>query len=230
MMKEDIVAHAASVYPLESCGLIYSNAGVPTYFPCRNISKDPNNFTIDPEDWVKCEELGEILKVVHSHPNLSPMPSQADLVSCEQSGLPWIIVSYPNVEFYEFTPSGYIAPLVGREFSTNVLDCLSIIRDYYKQVLSIDIPNYYRDRDWFERGQNLFLDRMGPAGFVQVEEPKEHDIILMRIGSPVPNHGGVLLGAGTLLHHQLNRLSCIDVYGGWFRKTTTHYFRHKELL
>ena len=56
---------------------------------------------------------------------------------------------------------------------------------------------------------------------------KKNDVIFMTVGSQVPNHGAVYLGDGKIGHHQVGRLSSIDVYGGWYEKITTHIARHK---
>ena len=41
-------------------------------------------FILDPEDYVKADNLGNIVAVVHSHPSTPAIASQADKVSCEQ--------------------------------------------------------------------------------------------------------------------------------------------------
>jgi cell wall-associated NlpC family hydrolase len=44
-------------------------------------------------------------------------------------------------------------------------------------------------------------------------------------GSKVPNHGAVYLGDGRIGHHQQNRLSSIDIYGGYYQKMTSKILR-----
>ena len=115
--------HARQAYPRESCGLLVIRKGREVYWPCRNIGVGTEQFVIHPEDYAKADEQGPIVAVVHSHQGLPPEPSQADRVACEASGLPWHIVSVPSVAWSSIEPSGYVAPLVGREWSHGVLDC-----------------------------------------------------------------------------------------------------------
>jgi len=86
--------HAREAFPRESCGLLVIRKGREVYWPCRNIGVGTDQFVIHPEDYVKADEQGQIVAVVHSHPGLPPEPSQADRVACEASGLPWHIVAY----------------------------------------------------------------------------------------------------------------------------------------
>ena len=96
--KEEALVHAKNQDPKESCGLLLNIRGKERYFPCRNLSMtDHQCFIIDPEDYVKADNTGEITAVVHSHPVTPPAPSQADQISCEQSNLPWHIVN-PKTE------------------------------------------------------------------------------------------------------------------------------------
>ena len=106
--------HARESFPRESCGLLVIRKGREVYWPCRNIGVGTDQFVIHPEDYVKADEQGQIVAVVHSHPGLPPEPSQADRVACEASGLPWHIVSVPNDTWACIEPMGYVAPLVGR--------------------------------------------------------------------------------------------------------------------
>lgn len=132
---------------------------------------------------------------------------------------------------HTFEPSGYKAPLVGREFSHGILDCYTLIRDYYKEELSTIIPDFHREENWWEKGYRLYADNFGKAGFTKVyDSPQKHDVILMQVQSTTPNHAAIWLGDGTVLHHQPNRLSSRDTYGGWYQKVTTDVLRYKDYL
>ncbi len=228
---QEIKEHAAREFPRESCGLVVVRKGRQRYFACRNIAEGTQHFVIDTVDQILAEDAGEIICVVHSHPNLPPVPSQADLEGCERSGVPWLIVNWPVGTMYEFAPSGYVAPLYGREFSHGVHDCYSFIRDYYARELSIDLPDFQRPDKWWEKGMNLYLEGFESAGFVKVASPPQpNDGLLMRVGAPVANHGAIYLGENLIAHHQQGRLSSRDVYGGWYERITTHVLRHRSFF
>lgn len=229
-VMSEIHAHAKQEYPRESCGVVIIFKGRHRYIPCRNISSSMDNFVIAPEDWAAAEDLGEPVLVVHSHPGVPPQPSQSDLVGCEKSGLPWLIVNYPVGNSYQFEPTGYELPLMGRVFQHGVVDCYTLIRDYYRQELNIELPDFYRADDWWDKGENLYLNNFTLAGFSEVSELAPNDVILMQISSPVPNHGAIYLGDNNIIHHQYGRLSSKDVYGGWYHKITTQILRYKDFL
>lgn len=218
--------HAQHELPRESCGLVVIYKGREVYYPCRNLAVGTDQFVLAPDDYEEADAIGEIVAVVHSHPYVSPEPSQADLVSCEASGLEWHIVNVPTGKWHSFKPTGYVAPLVGRVFSHGVLDCYSIIRDWYKQVRGIELQQFERHDGWWEVGQNLYVDNYAQAGWQQCDELHEGAMLLMQIGSPVPNHAAVYIGDNMILHHVQGRLSSRDVYGGYWRKVTTHILRY----
>ena len=113
--KDKALFHAQQEDPKESCGLLLNVKGKEKYYPCRNLSMtDYQCFIIDPEDYVKADNTGEIIGVVHSHPITPPTPSQADRISCENSNLPWYIVNPKTEEWAECVPEGYVPDLLGR--------------------------------------------------------------------------------------------------------------------
>lgn len=222
--------YAKTQLPREACGLVVIERGREIFIPCRNIAELESDFAIHPEDYLKAEARGQIVRVFHSHCYQSPRPSEGDLVSCETTKLPWSIVSVPNGDWFDFDPKGYRAPLVGRQWTHGILDCYSIIRDYYAEVLSIDIPDFERPVTWWKRGLNLYEENFSKAGFYQVkpEELRKHDVLLMIVGSPVINHGAVYLGDDMMLHHLINRLSTRDLFAGYWRKHCVKILRHHQ--
>lgn len=220
--------HARKEYPREACGLLVIRKGREVYIRCRNIGVGTDQFVIHPEDYAAADEQGEIVGVVHSHPGMPPEPSQADRVACEASGLPWHIVGIPSEAWASIEPAGYVAPLVGREWSHGVLDCYSLVRDWFRIERSVELPNFARFDDWWKRGENLYLANFAQAGFEVIDPTglQPGDCFLMQVASPVPNHAAVYLGDGLILHHLQGRLSSRDVYGGYWQKVTTHVLRH----
>ena len=92
--KDAALNHAETEDPKESVGLLLNIRGKERYYPCRNLSMTAHQcFILDPEDYVKATNVGEVTAVVHSHPTTPPEASQADKVACEQSKLPWYIVN-----------------------------------------------------------------------------------------------------------------------------------------
>lgn len=227
-VRLQIVSHAKEELPKECCGLVIVRKGRQVYFPCENLAVGSDNFILSPQDYAKADDEGDIVAVVHSHPNMSAKPSQADLVACEASGLPWFIVGLPDEVWEYIEPSGYVAPLIGRQWSHGVLDCYAVIRDYYQMERGITLDQFERSDEWWNRGENLYMDNFKAQGFIQIsgDDLQEGDVILMRVKSTVPNHGAVYLGNNVILHHVHGRLSSRDVFGGYWLKHTAGYFRY----
>src|SRR5260364_213270 len=47
------------------------------YVPFCNLAASDAHFILHPEDYAAAEEAGEVVCIVHSHPNLPPLPSEA---------------------------------------------------------------------------------------------------------------------------------------------------------
>lgn len=241
---EAIKKHVISKYPDEACGFVVRDGRAEKFVPVDNVSADPTkHFKISPEDYARVEEQYQIMAIVHSHPDESAQPSAADKVVCEGSGLPWVIVSvYKDTvedevkiwEIVEVVPEGYEAPLEGRPFFHGVLDCYTLVQDYYKEKLGITLPYFERKDKWWEdrEGESLYLKGFEEAGFQQVVDGtlKEHDVILMEIGSNCgPNHAGIYMGDNIMLHHFYGSPSTKAVYGGSYQYATRMIVRHKDL-
>lgn len=229
--KAQFLEYAKKVSPREACGLVIIERGREVLVITRNISGLIDQFEIPAEDYAAAEDRGEIVGVVHSHPVTNPLPSEADLVACEASGLEWHIVAVQTSQWHSFKPSGYRAPLVGRTWAHGLMDCYSLVRDYYAEVLGIQIPDFDRQHEWWEKGGNLYVENFQKAGFKKVTDGslKTHDVIIMQVVSPVPNHAAVYLGNSQILHHIHKRLSGRDPYGGMWQRHTSFVVRHNSL-
>lgn len=240
----DAHAHALSEYPRECCGIVVVVKGKERYWPCRNTAETPSeHFILDRDDYAAADEAGEITAFVHSHPGMPARPSEADKVGCELHDLPWVIISVmPGIgdlaavaDTFEFSPSGYEAPLVGRTFAHGVLDCWSLCRDWYSREWGLELPNPARPDNWWDDGvSDLYTKNLTAAGFENVEggalSLRRGDMILMQIRTKnlVPNHAGIYLGDGLMLHHLAGRLSSRDIYGGWYAEVTRMIVRHRD--
>lgn len=235
-----IRAHAESCYPRECCGLVIAVRRKERYVPCENTAVGEEHFAISAEAYANAEESGNVIAVVHSHPNMPAQPSEADLVSCEESGLPWHIIRVDLIdgkpvagEVNTIEPSGYQAPLVGRQFFHGVLDCYALIRDWYQIERGITLPDFNRSDEWWNDGQSdLYTQGFPLAGFEirpHDQEPQPGDVILMQIRSKngVPNHAAIYLGDGLILHHLHGRLSSRDVYGGYWQEVTRSVLKYR---
>ena len=234
--KEAALSHAKVEDPKESVGLLLNIKGKERYYPCRNLSMtDYQCFILDPEDYIKADNLGEIIAIIHSHPITPPTPSQADLVSCENSNLPWHIVNPKTEQWGYCEPSGYEAPLLGREWVWGITDCWALVKDWYKKEKDIDLimgtrpvtPQEFMENPMSEEngdGHNFLLQ----AGFRLLEpneKPENGDVLLMSILAKGLNHAAIFLD-GDVLHHLTDRLSCREPYSPWLLKCTGGRYRY----
>lgn len=230
--------HAMQEFPRECCGVVIVRKGREKYIPCRNIDESPNDaFIIDPHDFLAAEEQGEVVAIVHSHVMVSPQPSDADKVGCENSGVEWHIVHVYTDEqrqlttgkIVSFKPCGWEAPLVGRAFHYGVLDCWELVRDWYRRERNIELPRYESTDKWWERGEKLY-ERYFDECFdrVAVKDIQVGDVIFMQTKwNWDVNHAGVYIGDCTVLHHMYNRLSSRDIYGGMLQDQTRFIGRYR---
>lgn len=227
--KEIFFKHAVSEMPREACAVLVIFKGREQIYICKNKSVLNDQFSMEPEGFSTASELGEVVGIVHSHVYQAPVPSEADKVACEATKLEWFICSVPTGKWSSFRPSGYKAPLVGRQWAHGVLDCYSLVRDYYKEILNIEIMDFDREDEWWEHGDNLYCDEnLKKAGFtvVPMSDLQKHDGLILQVKSKVPNHAGIYLGDDLFLHQLSRRLSSRDVYAGYYRKHTIKVVRH----
>lgn len=234
----DAATHAKAQFPKESCGFVAAGA----YVACDNTHKTPErDFTIsDPR--YDAAVIGKTLQaVIHSHPNGPVRPSEKDMQSQVSTGVPWVIITLNEKGPGESIAWGGnlpIAPVIGRPFVHGVFDCYALIRDVFRKgkdelakeqvawpFAPILLPEFPRSDDWWNDGQNLYLDGFEKAGFKEIprSEAAAGDVFLTAIGNShinpkkIINHGGVLLQNGELLHHFATQPSRRSIAGPWMR-------------
>ena len=228
--KDVALAHAKEQDPKESCGLLIDIKGKEKYFACKNLSNWSNQcFIIDPVDYAKAEDTGKILAVIHSHPTTQPIASQADMISCEHTNLPWHIVNPKTEQWGYYEPSGYKPPLIGRHWVWGVTDCWALVRDWYKETKGIILRDWERPITPEEFIADPMFERCAwRTGFRQLrpEEKLENgDLLFMSILTTGLNHVAIFID-GDVLHHLADRISCKEPYNEWLLKCTGMRLRY----
>ena len=100
----EIFEHAAKEAPRECCGLIIGTEENKKYIPCENLFEKEDGFQIDPLTFSTYELTSNILYIVHSHYEGDCTPSQLDINTCNEIGIPYLIVSYPDKDIYILKP------------------------------------------------------------------------------------------------------------------------------
>ncbi len=228
--KQDALVHAKDQDPKESCGLLLNIRGKEKYFACKNLSTWANQcFIIDPEDYVKGSDLGDIIAIIHSHPTTQPIASEADKISCEETNLPWYIINPKTEQWGSYKPTGYKAPLIGRQWVWGVTDCWALVRDWYKQELGITLRDWERPITPEEFIANPMFEQCAEATGFKELEPQEKlengDLLFMSIMTTGLNHVAIFLD-GDVLHHLADRISCKEPYNEWLLKCTGMRLRY----
>lgn len=239
-LKELIIFAAQKNYPNESCGLIITRGKKSVCVECENVSESPaNQFLISHEEYARLSEQGDVVGVWHTHVDTLPNPSEADLVGCEASHMPWFILSIYKNEVGEFSfsginkiePTGYEADYLQRPYVFGSMDCWTLVQDYYRREFEIELDNFPRIHKFWANGHDFFGENWNKQGFnlVTDESYQVGDLFLMGTDNTgKANHIGIYIGNEMMLHHAHGRLSCRDIYGGYWHKHTQFHIRHKS--
>lgn len=242
----DARRHAIAVWPNESCGIILKTG---EYVPLPNVAADPENSFNCHDARLPYVLRDEVAAMVHSHPYQKEKtfstdipcdfgPSAHDMRQQLADGFPWgLIATNGKISSPVFFWGDTIkpVPLLGRQFrhgpsgTDNKGDCYALIKDYYKQELGIDLPEGPRDPDWWHHKENLYIENMTRAGFktIPAAEARPGDVFFAQVNASVPNHGGILLDNGLVLHHLYNRMSRKEPLLGW-RKHIVRWIKHEK--
>ena len=228
--KDKAVEYAVNCLPKESCGLLAVINGKETFWPCKNLAEEPEEyFIIAPDDWADCEDQGELMGIVHSHTQGSAFPSEADKASCEYLGLPFYIYSIEQKNWHSFKPDGYKSGLLGRRWIWGKHDCWSLITDYFFEKKQIKLKNWPRPKKIKEFIQNPYFEKvLTGSGFKEVDKNniEEFDVLLMIGVDDKLNHVALYIGNQTILNHNVNQLSCREIYDLEYIQNTKKVYRY----
>lgn len=215
-------------YPNESCGFILEDD---TIIFCANISETPEkSFKINPVDYIKF--AGKLKYIFHSHcidarasRHLDPRtPSVADMKGQQVSGVPWLIFATEGWVVSEpiklpRTPS---KDYMERPFIWFINDCYTLVQDYYKFELGIELKAYIlHDYTQIRKTDKVFDEFIADYGFQEfhsIDGLQNGDLFIIDNSGFTENHLAIY-HEGYLLHQGL--LSCkepLESYMGQIKR------------
>lgn len=248
-VKKQLIEAKTALQPQEMCGVIVNDNGLAVFVLMQNKHENKNEFfRLDAKELHAVDTDRQVIAIVHSHPNASAMPSPLDRASMNEHDLPFVIVGmFDDVAIHY--PAAF--PLLQRPYIHGKQDCFTIVRDFYKRELAIDINDYARSEYWWQEKdiESPYLKYLEDEGFFVVENGKANlqygDVLLCRLGHTYAvNHAMIYLGSKTdfksetssafiadraVLHHDHGELSRRAVLGVSRLDTCELVVRHKTL-
>lgn len=138
-----------------------------------------------------------------------------------------------NKDYSEvFFPERYFenTPMIGRPFLHGLFDCYTLVKDYFKRNFNLILPtNLQRTWEWWNTGSNLYLEHANNYEFKETKDIKKHDVLVMSLSSPVPNHGAIYLGDNKIMHHVAGRFSTIEEFSSIYKHKLSVILRNKNI-
>ncbi|RPD86265.1 alkaline phosphatase [Neisseria weixii] len=222
----EILNAAEKAKPREMCGFIVQGGRKPVFIQAENLAENPDEFfEISPESFIAAEEAGEILAVVHSHPNDEPYLSGADRQIHAGQSYPWVLVTQGRLKTFRACRH-----LRGRVFDYGNADCYTVIRDAYG-LMGIDLADYPRRDIETDAAADMFVNNMADIGFKRLPDGLKNlqagDVVLTALGGNA-NHAALYLGNGEILHHAYNQLSRREPFGNFWQSAAHSVWRHTD--
>jgi cell wall-associated NlpC family hydrolase len=103
------------------------------------------------------------------------------------------------------------------------VDCLGLIKLYYKEQFGITLPDYFYIHGSAKDSCHLTIE-VGEAdgNWLPVDEIELGDVLIFRVGR-YPSHVGMALGDGDFLHCLEGRQSCIEKIENWTERLLKAY-------
>lgn len=235
--QEQAKKHALSNIKEESCGLVIKKNNNLIYIPIKNIAENKkNNFAIDPQGYIYASSIGEIIACFHSHIKNTSF-SWHDINNSYKLNIPYYLYNIKKDKFYYFSPieNKIYQKYLYLKFKYGENDCFSLIKNFYKNELGIEISDPEQDRAvkytpphncliWDREKYKKWGDQnnLRDLDIKNIDEFKKYDILVFDgFNKGEPSHGMLYIGDGLVLHHPFNHISVIE----YFRKAHFRFLK-----
>ena len=232
-IKNFIKNHSLKNNPKESCGFIVQDNEIFKCIPCENIAENSiENFKISPKEYLNIKnKYKKIFYIYHSHTNNNENFSPADISCSEGLCLPIIMYSLNSNIFKIYEPININKSYIGRYFQIGKYDCYTLIKDFLKNELNIDISAIITHYTDFIDAQNVFnknlsLNFLEKKGFKLIENKEsleKNDILILH--SNLGKHFALYLGNDKILHQPMLSFSKIENYCNFYKRHTELVYR-----
>lgn len=176
-LKAQIKEHAFEEFPKECCGLIVLKNNELNIVKSKNLFSSERKFCLDP-DIIKKEGLENVEAIYHSHTHEDAKNfSTEDIMVSNRIKKDFLLYNIFDDEYKYHKHEIGALNLIDRPALPPILDCVTLIVDYYKQILNVEFKikdhhNYFLKN----KLKDFFLDN----DFKLVDKFQKHDILLTK--------------------------------------------------
>ena len=236
MFESEIIKHAESNPHEEVCGILIENKLKEVELvKMQNYSDDrENNFSIPPSEFIKHKIKNKIIGVYHSHTKTSSLPSKNDKQCSNECGLPYLIYSLRDKDFFLYFPKKYKSEeLLGRTYVKGFNECTCLFKDYYQQILNLNISGWNKNY-WLpenhEEANKLLLNILNKnMKKVNLNTLSENDLMVFNVNNK-RYHVGVYTGDDYFVHQPINGLSCKQLLDDRWQSKIDYVYRHPNFV
>lgn len=215
----------------ELCGLIYISGEQIHITKTKNIASNKENyFEIDPLQYLRISnnKKNQIIGIFHSQKEESP--SILDYMVAQGHNCYSIIYSIEADSFIEIDKIHLkYKKYLFKSFTMGSDDCLGLVRDFYKNEYNINITNFPRDEDWYNKNPNIIEENIEKENFAIInciDNVKEGDILVFKNGRH--GHLGIYLEKDLLLHLPYHKKSLVEKLNKENKDKIKLILRHKS--
>ena len=234
-IKKQISDYCSINKDIETCVLILDNGQI---VKCLNNKQNTNNFfKIAAQDYLLATKQGKIVACFHSHVGDNDNFSLFDHINCKNHKIIFILYNVNSKIFKVLEPEKTLN-FIGRDFNIISANCYTLIQDYYKEILNIEIPNVkVSSYDWTREWSFEKIEETGLAGgFQKIENFKDlsnlkvHDVLIFNFNKGFVAHFSIYLGGSMFIHHPRNAMSHIQSLDQTNMPYYVAAFRYKDLI